>query len=309
MLSLLLAGLLALPPAYSAVVVDATTNRPLAGVSIRPAALPAQGTTTDAQGLFTLASQPQALDLSLVGYAPLHLAVPTQHQGIDTLRLLPQAYALADVHVRPPKAVTISSIPEKGHDFGELILPGISVGLLIPRPATVPADQPCLITEVRLRLRDRPREGRLRIRLVPLATNANGTNRPGIGDLLPTPFIVSLPEMAASKGGEIKLDFTPYNIVLPASGLCVVVESLLTDPADQVLRTEVDAKKNILVLLAPRPGESGPARVLRGSDFPYLLARQGTGLRTWMRSDIRPEWNSRQALFFAVHAQVSLLTY
>jgi hypothetical protein len=60
---------------YSAVEVDATTNRRLASVHVR-----ANEVGTDALGCSTLPDSPQPLDLSLLGYYPLRVAVPA-HPG------------------------------------------------------------------------------------------------------------------------------------------------------------------------------------------------------------------------------------
>jgi hypothetical protein len=101
MLNLLLAWFLLHPgSSYSAVVVDAVSHRPLAGVSVRPLDASAP-TSTDAHGHFQLPAGPADFDLSLDGYADLRGHRATQG---DTLRLRPTSTMLPAVTVRIPAA-------------------------------------------------------------------------------------------------------------------------------------------------------------------------------------------------------------
>lgn len=87
MLNLFLALLLVGPgPRYSAVVVDAVSHKPLAGVSVRLTDA-SDSTRTNAHGRFQLPAGANAFDLSLDGYAPLHGQRPAGPGAVDTLRL------------------------------------------------------------------------------------------------------------------------------------------------------------------------------------------------------------------------------
>lgn len=154
------------PGSYSAVVVDATTSQPLAGVRLLAADSPAALGSTDAHGRFTLASPPRRLTMTQPGYAPLSVSLPADTRVADTLRLLPLAYTLPEVAVRPPRTQTLLSVADGGDDLGRTLYPGQAVALPLTRPATAPADQPCVLHTVRLWLHERPRQGRLRVRLV-----------------------------------------------------------------------------------------------------------------------------------------------
>lgn len=104
MLNLLLAWLLTTPiPPYCAIVVDAVSHRPLAGVSVRSLDATAL-TSTDAHGQFQLPAGSADFDLSLDGYANLRAHhAPGTTQG-DTLRLRPTSTMLPAVTVRIPVA-------------------------------------------------------------------------------------------------------------------------------------------------------------------------------------------------------------
>lgn len=307
MLSLLLASLLLVqtPPTYSAVVVDATTNKPLANVSVR-ATGSKDGTTTDAHGIFKLGGSPTQLDFALLGYSALHLAVPAQPTSADTLRLLPTSYVLDAVTIRPPKVVTFSSVPKEGAEMGRRLLPGQSVALLLERPASAPADKPCMLSEVRIYLQDKVKEGRLRVRLVDI--QGSGTSaRPGSNDLLPAPSVYSTEQLRAAPKGVLLVDVSQYGLLLPAEGLCVVVDCLPTDPADQDIKVTNDGKGHSTVTLATAAGAA--SHNVPGDDYPSLESRRGVGLRTWSRFPARPEWTTRANLFYTVHTDVSVYTY
>lgn len=307
LLPFLLLSLVASPP-YSATVVDATTNQPLAGVSVR-ATEPGGATSTDALGHFTLAGTPRTLELALLGYAPLHLAVPAETSGPDTLRLLPRSYALEEVAVRPPRASTLASVPNAGPALGRRLYPGQAVALLLERPAAAPAAQPCVVSEVRLFLQERPRQGRLRVRLVEVLPGPPA--RPGTRDLLPTPAIFSTEQLAHAPKGVLTVDVSAANLLVPATGLCVVVECLPTDPADQgaVVATTRDAKGRATITLTSRGATNSPGRAFPGDDFPLLRAGRGAGAGTWSYYADRPTWTTRSALSYTVQTEVRVLSY
>jgi hypothetical protein len=305
-LPFLLPALLAAGSPYSAVVVDATTNRPLENVSVRAGS--AGGVTTNAQGVFSLdAGSGQALALTHLGYAPLSFTVPATSPRTDTLRLLPQTYVLDAVAVRPPRAQVFSSAPEKGPEIGRSVLPGQSVALLITRPAGVPADQPCVVNQVKLYLSDKVKEGRLRIRLVNLLHEENQGDRPGTNDLLPTPVVYSTEQLRNAPHGNLLVDLSAYNLLVPAPGLCVVVDGLPTDPATDVVSAKADPKGNVTVIVVPHAG--GPTQSFPSDGFPHLVAKREAGTRTWGRSAGRPAWAVAPGMAYTVRADVSVFSY
>ena len=308
MLFLLLTSFyLTLPPSYSAVVVDASTNKPLAAVSVRDPTS-GQGTSTDERGVFTLPGAPTRLSLTCLGYASLTASVPVGKgtASADTLRLLPEAYALSEVAVRPPRAQTFSTGLHEGPKLGSRLYPGQAAGLLVMRPTSVPADQPCVITHVRLFLRDKPQQGRLRVRLVSIEPGPPA--HPGANDLLPTPVVFSTQQLANAPHGQLVLDLSAYDLLLPAAGLCVVVECLPTDPDELGVTVRADqAKRKVFVTTLPRPGVA--ARVYDVKDFPMLEATRGAGTQTWTRAPGRPTWTTHTSFFYSVRTEVSVLSY
>ncbi len=296
------------PPTYSAVVVDAATNRPLAGVLVRTDGSGTAVTSTDTHGRFTLAGLPQGIGLSLPGYAPLHVAMPAQLTTADTLRLLPRSYALDEVAVRPPRSSTLASVPAGGPALGRRLFPGQAVALLLERPASAPADQPCVVSEVRLFLSERPHQGRLRVRLVELL--AGPPAQPGIRDLLPTPAVFTLDQLAQARKGILVLDVSAANLLLPAAGLCVVIECLPTDPADQTATiTIAPGVKGHTTVTLTGGAPSLPPRTYPAQDFPLLTAGRGAGAGTWSYYPNRPVWTARSAVSYTVRTEVRLLSY
>jgi hypothetical protein len=306
LLSLLAAAVFASGTPYSAVVVDATTNRPLENVSVRVGS--GAGVSTNAQGVFTLdAASGQALALNRLGYAPLNYTLPTATTGSDTLRLLPQAYVLSDVAVRPPRAQVFSSTPPAGPELNRGVLPGQSIALLVTRPAGTPADQPCIVSQVHLYLSDKVKEGRLRVRLVNIVREAGQPDRPGLNDLLPAPVVYSTEQLRSAPKGNLLVDLSAYNLLLPAEGLCVVVDGLPTDPATDVVSVKADPKGNVMVVVVPHAG--GPSQTRPSDGFPHLVAKREAGTRTWGRSPSRPTWAVAPGLAYTVRADVSVFSY
>jgi len=306
-LSLLLLLTQLAPASYSAVVVDATTSQPLAGVRVQATEPPTGVVITDDQGRFTLATAARTLTLTRLGYAPLQLTLPADARLADTLRLLPQAYALPEVAVRPPQVRTLLSVPAGGAELGRTLYPGQAVALLLTRPADAPADQPCVLGMVHLWLRERPQQGRLRVRLVDVLPGP--PDRPGTRDLLPTPAVFSLAQLTQARRGELVVDLTPYNLLLPAAGLAVVVECLPTDPADlgTTVSAAADGRGHTTVTLAGSPGQA--SRTYAGTDFPMLTARHGTGPGTWSYYPNRTGWTTRSAVAYTVRTEVTVLSY
>lgn len=306
MVSLLLSLLFVSTGPYSAVVVDATTNQPIEAVSVRD---PDAGivTTTAAQGTFTFANTPKRVALSRLGYATLTLTLNPGSGRSDTLRLLPQSYVLDEVAVHTPHPLTLSS-GQEGEQAGQYLLPGQSMGILLGRPDKLAPDQPCVITQVRLYLQDKPHEGRVRVRLTTLEpATANGTQaHPGSQDLLPVPFVLTTEQLAKAPKKELVIDLSAYNLLLPPAGLCLVLDILPTDPADEVSGISRDDKHGTVVHLALRNGQS---RDLSSKDFPNFTVRLHAGENTWRRSTGRPTWTAKSHFDYAVRADVQLVSY
>lgn len=304
---LLLCGLLTVPAGpYSAVVVDATTNRPLEAVSVRDPDSNT-GTTTTAQGTFTLATTPKRVALSRLGYASLTLTLAPGSR-LDTLRLLPQNYVLGDVVVRTPRSFLMSSGKQGGQQGGFNVFPGQSLATLLSRPEDLSPDQPCVVTQVRLYLQEKPKQGRVRVRLTTLerATAAGKPAQPGSQDILPIPFVFSTEQLAAARKGELLIDLSAYNILLPPDGLCVVLEALPTNPDDKLSGISRDEKNRVTVHLSRNNGQR---QDLPGKDFPVFTYRLNAGGTTWFRVTARPTWQSTSASHDALRTDVQLLLY
>jgi hypothetical protein len=160
---------------------------------------------------------------------------------------------------------------------------------------------------VRLWLRERPRQGRLRVRLVDVVPGP--PDRPGTRDLLPSPAVFSLAQLTQARQGELVLDLTAYNLLLPAAGLAVVIECLPTDPADLgvVVSSAADGRGHTTVTLAGGPGQA--SRTYAGTDFPMLTARPGVGPGTWSYYPNRHGWTTRSAITYTVRAEVTVRSY
>lgn len=312
---LLLAGLfLTLPTSsdYSAVVVDARTNRPLAGVNVRDVKAPAPTApvVTDATGRFTLSADQVHIQFNMLGYAPL--VINQLHPQGDTIRLLPQAMVLSEVSVRPPKATILSTVPPKGSTMDRRILPGQSVALLVTPPVGAPVGQACVLDQVRLFMADRVKEGRLRIRLVNVVPGAGlgSAAQPGLADLLPEPALYSAAQLSDLSHGRLILDIAKYGLLLPPEGLCVVIECLPTNPADKPVAVTVPAggKGKLHVVVASDPTDPTTSHVLEADDFPLLSGQRGLANNpTWSRSTSKPQW--RQLGGANVHAELTVYTY
>lgn len=287
MLSLLLAGLLLRPaPPYSAVVVDARTNKPLAGVSVRVTGHK-HATTTDAHGVFQVAGTAPGLELSHYCYAPLHTTVPAAAGSRDTLRLLPTSYVLEPVTLHPPRIVSFSSVP---CPRGQRLLPGQSVALLLERRTEAAPRTLCIVHEVRFAVQPDVKQGRLRVRLV-------NTQAPGAGtqDLLPAPVLFSAEQLRAAPGGELALDLRPYDLLLPLEWLCVVVDCLPTDEADRDAVLTTDAQGRPAVQLAASAEALG--HQVAAADFPLLAGKRG-----------HSKWATRARIFYTPETDFSRVT-
>ncbi len=277
------------PAGLSATVVDATTSRPLAGAVVRTQTS-AQTSTTDERGHFSLDPRPddQSLTISRLGYAPLVLT-RAQFQQADTLRLLPRAYVLGEVAVgaQTPKTRLISSVPAKRPVVGKLLLPGQSEATVLFRPAELGPNQTCVLNQASFYLLGKPRPGQLRVRLVALSAQAGPQ---ASAELLPVPVYVSAAQVS---GHRVRLDLSAYNIILPAEGLCLVVECLptATDP------TAISPN-------ASPQGAGYPSIEARG----YTLAEAPTRL-TWFRKTADAAWYQPTPLLHCMRWDVELAVY
>jgi hypothetical protein len=300
-------------PAYTAVVVDARTNQPLVGVNVQDysVALPIMPLVTDATGRFSVYQAPVHVQLRMLGYTPLEVT-RTAHSPAnpDTLRLQPQALVLAEVAVKPGKAAILSTTSAKADKMARRILPGQSVAMQV----LPPAGSACLLNEVRLYLQDKPKEGRLRLRLVNVLAGTAPGNAvlPGLADLLPEPVIYSASQLADMPHGRVTLDLSKYGLQIPAEGLCVVVDCLPTDPADKPIAVTKPAngRGGLKVVLAPNPNDLTTAHTLDADKFPVLEGQRSGGTSaTWARSTSKPDWRPSGPGSSNIRAELNVFVY
>ncbi len=311
--SLLLA---AAPPAYSAVVVDAITRQPLAGVTVREegAPVPAVALTTDAAGRFQLDKPPVLLHLNRLGYAPLvvqRLAGAVNQP--DTLRLLPQVFALGEVAVRAPHTVILSSVEPKGKSMARGLIPGQAIASYLVRPATAPAGQACVLNQLRFFLASRVAEGQLRVRLVaaqPAPLHPGSQMQPGPVDLLPEPLTLTAAQLAAFSRGRVSLDLSKYKLPLPVEGLFVIIECLATNLEDKVIAVtqSTTGRYKRQVVVGPDPASPATSHVIDGDDLPSLEGQLAPGNFTmWSRHNAQKPWEHSGSA--NVRVELSVLTY
>jgi len=304
------------PPVYTAVVVDAITRQPLAGVTVREESdpAPAAALITDAAGRFQLDKQPIALHLNRLGYAPLVVRragrVASQP---DTLRLLPQVFVLGEVAVRAPRAAVLSSTEPKGKSMARHLVPGQAVALYLAPPTTTLAGQASVLDQLRFFLASRVAEGQLRVRLVtaqPAPLHPGSQVQPGPVDLLPEPFTLTASQLAAFSRGRVSLDLSKYKLPLPAEGLFVIIECLATNPEDKFIAvthtTTGRAKRQIV--LGPDAANPATAHVVADEDLPSLEGQFAPGNFTmWSRHNSQKPWEHSGSA--NVRVELSVLTY
>lgn len=279
-LSLLLAAAASLfptPPAYQAVVVDAATHRPLAGVFIEEAR---SGTSqvSDPSGHVQFAAPgPLHLRLRSTGYAPVEVERPVLVGRVDTLALAPTATALEEVVVRPRQAITLSPFAERPHQDGSyFLIPSVQVAVFIPgRPAG-----PAQLSQLQLQLKPSTiRTGGLRVYLRGVAAEAGPTGPA----LLPVPLVVSAQQLATAPKGLLTLDLTSYNLDLPAEGLYVQLEALGSTPEQRyVAMTSYVNGRAPLVVTGADPADPHTYTTTRLDEYPKLaLGESNDPARTW----------------------------
>ena len=310
---ILLSSLLSPPTgsasAYSGVVVDAVTGAPVASVSVRDS-IPGltAATLTDAAGHFTLSARPVRLTLRCLGYAPLVFDMaPVANRKTDTLRLFPLSYLLQSVTVQRPQNYRLTSAA-RGRDVPCFLLPGQKLAQVLRRPPELPLTQSCVLRQVRLYLRAKPRAGRLRLRLVELRVSPFGELRPEGEDLLPRPLVFSPAQLAQLPDGALTVDLEKYNLLLPPDGLALVAEVLATDS------TAADAHITITTMgrgrrtsLAVAVG-STPAEPFEW--YPRLIGRADAANPFWRYAPGQsPSWVNKAPLSLALHTELEVLIY
>lgn len=295
---------------YSGVVVNAVTGAPVASVSVRDS-IPGltAATLTDAAGHFTLAARPARLARRCLGYPPLTLNLaPAADRKTDTLRLFPLSYLLQNVTVQRPRTYRLTSAA-RGRDVPCWLLPGQKLAQVLRRPPELPLTQSCVLRQVRLHLRGKPRAGRLCLRLVELRVSLFGELRPEGEDLLPRPLVFSPAQLAQLSDETLTVDLEKYNLLLPPDGLALVVEVLATDSAATDTHFNVTTMgRGRRTLLAVAVG-AAPAEPVAW--YPHLLGRADAANPYWRYSSRQsPSWvNKNPPLSLALHTELEVLIY
>lgn len=283
------------PLPYQAIVVNATTSRPMPGVSVLDAKNPG-GTATDADGRFSLPGPGAHFRIHSLGFADLDATRPALAPGqVDTLRLLPESILLSEVSVRPSKALVLSSLGTKvGKPASFLVVPGGQYGILFRSAA---AALPVLVQQISVRFAPEPaRLGRVRVRLVALARGSSMTPSPH--DLLPVAATYSAAELAALPGHVLTIDLSTYNLRLPASGFFVLVEGL-PDVASETFVTQRMAgngrKSYPVIVTAADPQNPATFRETPAFDYPAIsCAPSLTEIETVTRLGYDKPWHLKE---------------
>lgn len=300
-LPVLLALISASPPAddYQAVVVvNATTSRPIAGVSIINLRTQT-GSASDHRGRFSLAGPTTHFRLHSLGFADLEATRATLPPGqVDTLRLLPDAILLSEVSVRPTKPVVLSSIGTKvGKLHGTIIGPGAQFGILF-RPAAnmLPAMVQQINVQFKLNKQSHALVGRVRVRLVALERGSSMT--PSAHDLLPIAATYTAAELATLPNHLLTVDLSSYNIRLPATGFFVLVEGLATIAGETFVTDKFvgsEGKLDHVVVTASDPQNPGTFRETRSFDYPAISWTSSiTEVETVTRLGYSKPWHIKQ---------------
>ena len=268
--SLVFALFCAGPPVttYQAVVVDATTSRPLASVSVEDLQS-GTGTATDQKGRFSLAGPTVHFRLRGLGFADLEATRTALAPGqVDTLRLLPQAILLSEVSVRPSKPVVLASVGTKpAKPRGTMLIPGAQYGILFQPAASL---LPAVVQEISLRLGASrpPTAGRIRVRLV--APERGSTSTPSAHDLVPIAATYTAAELAALPDHVLRVDLSAYNLRLPATGFFVLIEGLATVPGESFVADKLVGGGKLLVVTATDPKDPATFHETDALEFPVV---------------------------------------
>lgn len=272
---------------YQAVVVDATTSQPLAGVHVADL-VQHTSLATDAAGRFTLPGPTAHFRLHQLGYAELTTTHSAQAPGVvDTLRLLPQALLLAEVRVRPTAPLVLSSVEGKGSGrHGGLVIPGSQYGVFFQVDSL---EKAVLVQQITVQLRKaRPTAGRIRIRLV--APTPGPRPLPSAHDLLPVAALYTAAELAVLAGQPLTVDLSAHQLRMPKMGLFVVVEGLASLPEERFIRME-----NLgTVVTASNPNDPASFTKTPMQAFPSLeWATSSTSVKSYIRHGDQPTWKPR----------------
>ena len=285
------------PPAYQAIVVDATTSRPLASVSV----VDLQGkssSATDSQGRFSLPGPVAHFRLRGLGFAALEATRSALAPGqVDTLRLLPESILLSEVSVRPAKPVVLSSLGTKiGKPHGTVLVPGAQYGILFQPAANL---LPAVVQKISVRFRFSPQShsliGRVRVRLV--APERSSSAMPSAHDLVPIAATYTAAELAALPNHLLVLDLSAYNIRLPATGFFVLIEGLPTNAGETYVTDKIVGNRpgDAITITATDPTNPTTFRETPTFDYPVIAwAASITDVVTVMRRDYSKPWHFRQ---------------
>ena len=275
-----------------AIIVDATTNKALIGVTVEN-----QKTKTtlvsDAKGHILVAAAPVQLRLNHIGYAPLEITREgTSAEQPDTLRLLPTAIVLANVVVRPTKQIRLTSVePENreksffGMTPGRELTPGSALAVL-HRPPDTAATYRLTKLVVGIPKQHEAEAGRLRVRLVNV--DSSPTPHPGPNDLLPVAAIFTAQQVNDAPNHELEIDVSAYGIRLPKEGLCIIVECLTTEPSETRIGVNqvVDGHKvRVEVITATDPKDQSTYKRTSVEKFIWVsIAHSAANAVTWRLS-------------------------
>ena len=285
------------PPAYQAIVVDATTSRPLASVNV----VDLQGkasSATDSQGRFSLPGPVAHFRLRGLGFAALEATCSALAPGqVDTLRLLPEAILLSEVSVRPAKPVVLSSLGTKvGKPHGTVLVPGAQYGILFQPAANL---LPAVVQQISVQFRLSPQShslvGRVRVRLV--APERGSSAMPSAHDFVPIAATYTAAELAALPNHLLVLDLSAYNIRLPATGFFVLIEGLPTNAGETYVTDKIVGNRlgDAITITATDPQNPATFRETPTFDYPAVAwAASITDVVTVTRRDYSKPWSFRQ---------------
>ncbi|RSK43643.1 peptidase associated/transthyretin-like domain-containing protein [Hymenobacter perfusus] len=300
-------------PVYKALIVDAKTGQPVefAAVEQLDDRGIIGGLTASSHGEFSLPSPTVHIRVSRLGYTPLEVTrLARSDNRPDTIRLFPQATALQEILVRPGRPVTLATFPDGGRLIGSGLLPGQAVAVLLRPDRRTTATALQLMT-LRLYLAERPKEGRLRIRLLNVIGGGDEQNppRPGVVDLLPTPMVYGLRELADLPGKTLTLNLASYSLTVPAEGVYVMVECLLTNP-DLVLESVKlqPGKKPQLLIKAHTATKESVVAFTPLTVYPKLTANYAVPTNTiWYRTGATTSWVQRITHSYSVRMELDAL--
>lgn len=259
---------------------------------------------------------PVQLQLNFLGYAPLRIErSATLVSRPDTLRLLSESMVLGDVIVRPGKVTVLSTVPAKGTHLARGLSPDQAIAMFLAPPAQTSIDKASLIDQIHLFMLERPQEGRIRVRIVDVlpGLTPGSSPRPGPADLLPEAAIFSLTQLQSCPRGELIVDVSKYSLLMPPTGICVVIECLPTNPDDQVVAVtqSTDGKHHTQIVLAPNPKDLTTAHTVGSEKYPVFEGRRASdGGGTWLRLDQKQLWRRQSGEYQTnIRSELKIYTY